>query len=820
MIKKLRASKFRNFKDTVEFEFKPGITLIKAKNEGGKTSLRRAFATAFYGDPKSTGQGYKDLMSWGEDGMYEISVEFSSGGSEYRLTRDFEARSSTLIDLKKNKKISDKKKISEIVAEHLGLPTENLFAKTVCFSAEELSRVENAEDLRSRLEEKLSGVEGVSVAGLIAQIDKELAYLNKGFKRHAKEPGPIKHYKDKLDRLKQSYREIEQEVASNEKYLIKFNDVCAEIKTAEEKLRVKRKAYEKCEEYKNAKKAHDEAKEKFNYYHKTLEKRNALTKESEELLKEINMIKERGAALRDAIDKMQQVLDAAAAVETMQKQIETLKATAGRITEASKALEDVEKNLAGCIEVKKADLEKSEQLNTKIQSLKLAGEGQGFKIDIKLLGNIAPEIITDEIPRAWEPGRPVEAGAEALIIFPGVAELRVENKNTQAAENIKNERQAARELNEILGKYGVKNYGELAALNSARETACQEVKQKQTALNTLLDGKKPEDYSNELKALEKTMSESEEKIRASLPGVLAAMKKLEPEVDFNGDIASLIKEKKPAYEKEREDLAAEYSEKLGAYREKTGVLNDLPPGDELAAGKEEWGARVFYTEAALKKIKLPGMDIEKIAQLEEEISSLQERLESLRAEQTRLEIMISSSKYGAEHLEDLEEEIENTGKLLNKYLKREKVLQKVKELFEEARNKTLAKISESISNDLRSYFEELTGGRYRRVEINPAGLEIQVHSDDKGGCLDIDKEMSTGTRDQIYLAARLAMVPAAANGKKPPLFLDDSLVHFDRDRREKAFNILKQLSKEHQIFIFSCHDYYDDLADHVVNLPG
>lgn len=817
-INKLKVGRFRNFKNPVELDFKPGITLIKAKNEGGKTTLRRAFATALYGDPKSTSQGYKDLRSWGEDDMYEISIEFSSNGKDYRLIRDFETKSSTLIDLKNKKKISDKKKINEVLAEHLGLPTAGLFTKTVCFSAEELSNVKNAEDLRSRLEEKLSGVEGVSVAGLITQIDKELAYLNKGLKRHAKDPGPIKQYADQLDSLKQSYQKIDQEVKSNEKNLIEFYKVCAEIKTTEEQLQIKRKAYEKCEEYKNAKKTHDEVKEKFKYYNTTLEKRKTLEKQSKKLLEEVKKITERGSALRDAIDKMQPVLDAAAAVETTQKQVETLQAIIGKITEANKAVEDAEKNLARCIEVDKADLTRSEELNTKIQSLKLAGEGQGFKIEIKPLANIEPEIVVDEMPQAWKPGRPVEAGAEVLITFPGVAELRIENKNTQAAENIRSERQATRELNEIFKKYQVKSYGELVTLKNNWEAAGQVVKQKQTALNTLLDGKKLEDYHNELKELETTIAKNEEKIKAALPGVQAAIKKVEPELDFSGDLVTLIKEKKPLYEKERENLVTEYNDKNGSYREKTGLLNDLPPEEELEAGKKDWAARVYYAEAALEKIKLPGIDVEKIARLEGEIGNLENKLKSLNNYKNRLEILISSNKYGVEDLEDLKDEIENTEKCLKEYIQKAKVLNLVKELFEEARNKTLAKISESISNDVVNYFKELTEGRYEKVELNPAGLEIQVYSDGKGGYLDIDKDMSTGTRDQLYLATRLAMVPAAANGEKPPLFLDDSLVYFDPDRRDKAFNILKQLSKEHQIFIFSCHDYYDKLADDVVNL--
>jgi uncharacterized protein YhaN len=49
-----------------------------------------------------------------------------------------------------------------------------------------------------------------------------------------------------------------------------------------------------------------------------------------------------------------------------------------------------------------------------------------------------------------------------------------------------------------------------------------------------------------------------------------------------------------------------------------------------------------------------------------------------------------------------------------------------------------------------------------------------------------------------------------------PVILDDPLVHFDSERRENTRNLLKEVSKKHQVLIFSCHDYYDDWADQMI----
>jgi uncharacterized protein YhaN len=124
------------------------------------------------------------------------------------------------------------------------------------------------------------------------------------------------------------------------------------------------------------------------------------------------------------------------------------------------------------------------------------------------------------------------------------------------------------------------------------------------------------------------------------------------------------------------------------------------------------------------------------------------------------------------------------------YEEKAKVLTTVKSLYEEARKNTLIKMAESLGTRIEEYVKELTDGRYKKVEVSPDGLSIQVYSDEKGDFVDIDKELSTGTRDQIYLAARLAMIPTAANGRKPPLILDDSLVYFDSNRRYRAFDVV------------------------------
>lgn len=84
---------------------------------------------------------------------------------------------------------------------------------------------------------------------------------------------------------------------------------------------------------------------------------------------------------------------------------------------------------------------------------------------------------------------------------------------------------------------------------------------------------------------------------------------------------------------------------------------------------------------------------------------------------------------------------------------------------------------------------------------------------DGGREVDIDG-LSDGTRDQLYLALRLASLERFAGYAEPlPLVLDDAFVHFDDDRARAALLALADLSQTVQVLLFTHHDRLVDLAE-------
>ncbi|HJQ96773.1 MAG TPA: hypothetical protein VJ826_00590, partial [Candidatus Polarisedimenticolaceae bacterium] len=71
----------------------------------------------------------------------------------------------------------------------------------------------------------------------------------------------------------------------------------------------------------------------------------------------------------------------------------------------------------------------------------------------------------------------------------------------------------------------------------------------------------------------------------------------------------------------------------------------------------------------------------------------------------------------------------------------------------------------------------------------------------------IDTHFSTGARDQVYLAVRMAVSEyLSASGVRLPFILDDPFVTFDDERFERTMEfVVDVLGRRHQIIILSCH---------------
>jgi uncharacterized protein YhaN len=264
-------------------------------------------------------------------------------------------------------------------------------------------------------------------------------------------------------------------------------------------------------------------------------------------------------------------------------------------------------------------------------------------------------------------------------------------------------------------------------------------------------------------------------------------------------------------------LREEVNELNGAIRENQGILKSFSK-EQLEQDKKSKAREILVAETALEDLKEFQVSGEEVVKRERELKALEERLSSFRIEQKSLDRILQEDNYGYEDIAEIEERIESLERRARRLRTRLRAYEIVDGVLREARQNILTNISSEVDQRIGFYFCLITGGKYDRVRLSRDDFSLEVFSSEKTDWINPDtEELSAGARDQLYLAARLALLDAVIGENSVPLILDDPLVHFDSDRREHTRKLIREISQKHQVLIFSCHDYYDDWADQVIS---
>jgi uncharacterized protein YhaN len=115
-------------------------------------------------------------------------------------------------------------------------------------------------------------------------------------------------------------------------------------------------------------------------------------------------------------------------------------------------------------------------------------------------------------------------------------------------------------------------------------------------------------------------------------------------------------------------------------------------------------------------------------------------------------------------------------------------------------------------------FQRLTRNSFSglRADVDDSDQPVLVGLRPDGGVVRVDG-MSEGTREQLYLALRLASLEHyGEHNELLPLVLDDVLIHSDQERTLAALELLGELGGRMQILLFSHHAHVVELAQKAV----
>jgi uncharacterized protein YhaN len=212
------------------------------------------------------------------------------------------------------------------------------------------------------------------------------------------------------------------------------------------------------------------------------------------------------------------------------------------------------------------------------------------------------------------------------------------------------------------------------------------------------------------------------------------------------------------------------------------------------------------------------LDMIEVLKLQEEVSILQTERQNLENSLNRLAGKLEEPSVTREDLLRAEEQLATVEAELERAKERLAVYELALETMEAARSKTLKRAQDELAPRLGDYLERLTLGRFSEVAVD-GDLRIMVRHPSNTTDMVEPGLLSNGSQDQLYMAARLALVDLLFAETRPPIFLDDPFVKFDPQRRQAAIELCQQIAEDRQVLLFTCSDHYDQTG-HLIELKG
>ena len=172
--------------------------------------------------------------------------------------------------------------------------------------------------------------------------------------------------------------------------------------------------------------------------------------------------------------------------------------------------------------------------------------------------------------------------------------------------------------------------------------------------------------------------------------------------------------------------------------------------------------------------------------------------------------------------ESLQADLADVEEQLTQQVDRRRVLERARMLLEETRAAVARDHQPPVLREASRWLARLTEGRYPSITTAIDEARLEVH--DAEGVLWNPERLSRGTREQVFLALRLALIrDLGRHDVSLPIVMDDALVNFDDARARSAARVLVEFIAEQaagrQMLVLTCHEHvariFHDAGAHV-----
>ena len=223
--------------------------------------------------------------------------------------------------------------------------------------------------------------------------------------------------------------------------------------------------------------------------------------------------------------------------------------------------------------------------------------------------------------------------------------------------------------------------------------------------------------------------------------------------------------------------------------------------------------------AVMAGIRNEALAADQLDRFEEDARDARAACDTLRGEMAQREADLPS-------VVDAEEEVAAAERELAHLRQLDGTLKTAIEFLQRAEERVHRDIAPILKRTVLEWLPEVTGARYDECKVDPESLEVDVRGGT--GPWRSASYLSRGTAEQVYLLLRLALARhLTLPNETCPMLLDDVLAACDAGRKEAVLTMLRAISREAQVILFTHEDdvlawaeeHLSEPEDRVVVLP-
>ncbi len=176
------------------------------------------------------------------------------------------------------------------------------------------------------------------------------------------------------------------------------------------------------------------------------------------------------------------------------------------------------------------------------------------------------------------------------------------------------------------------------------------------------------------------------------------------------------------------------------------------------------------------------------------------RIQALRQEMAACAARRDAIEDACRTVAEIDEEIQLAQEKLDELTRRAEALDAAKARIERAADDMRRKLSPALSRAIASVSGRVTLGRYAELQID---TDLTVQARAFGRTVSPDR-LSGGAADAIYLALRLGLIEFLMGDRPCPVILDDSFAQLDDDRAARMLEVVADFASTRQALILTC----------------